>query len=363
MTSRERVFTAIAHREPDRPPIFATLTPQAAKALSRHLHLPYEPPLDSLLSTRISHMGLLTLLGNDCVGIAACAPHYRPSYTRPDGSIVNEWGMRFKNTGIYKEFCAYPLHYAEVEEDVLSYDFPDPHAPGRFLEAQRTIDRYAETHAVVADVETAIFETSWYLVGLEKMLTDLMLRPSYLSVLLDRVMEINLETARILIRMGADILWAGDDFGMQQGMVMDPGTWREVFKPRIRVLFEEYRKINPDIRIAWHSCGSIWPIIPDFIEIGLDILNPIQPKARDMDPVRLKQEFGRDLVFFGGIDVQELLPHGSPQEVKDEVKRRIEILGKNGGYIVAPAHNIQPDTPVQNVLAMFEAVREFPAGH
>ena len=358
MTSRERVIAAVAHCEPDRPPIFATLTPQAAKILSRHLHLPYEPPLDSMLSTRISHMSLLTHLGNDCVGIAACAPHYRPSYLHPDGSIVNEWGMRFRNTGMYREFCAHPLNYATDVEDIDNYDFPDPNAPGRFLEAQRTIDQFGQSHAVVADLETAIFETSWYLVGLEKMLADLLLRPSYLSALLDRVMEINLDTARSLLSMNPDIIWAGDDFGTQHGMVMDPGTWREVFKPRIRILFEEFRKIKPDVRIAWHSCGSIWPIIPDFIEMGLDILNPIQPKAREMDPLRLKREFGRDLVFFGGIDVQDLLPNGTPGQVKDEVKRLIEILGKGGGFIAAPAHNIQPDTPVENVLAMYKAVME-----
>ena len=156
--------------------------------------------------------------------------------------------------------------------------------------------------------------------------------------------------------MGVDILWCGDDFGGQQGMLLDPDTWRRIFKPRIRFMFEAFRKASPGIKLAWHSCGSIGPIIPDFIELGLDILNPIQPLARGMDPVCLKENFGRDLVFFGGIDVQELLPHGSPAKIRDEVKRRIEILGKDGGYIVAPAHNIQPDTPVENVSALFEAV-------
>ena len=155
--------------------------------------------------------------------------------------------------------------------------------------------------------------------------------------------------------MGVDILWCGDDFGGQQGMIMDPETWRRIFKPRIKYMFEEFRKVRSDIKIAWHSCGSILPIIPDFIELGLDILNPIQPKAVGMEPHYLKRTYGKDLVFFGGIDVQELLPFSSPQTIKDEVRRRIDILGKNGGYIIAPAHNIQADTPVENILAFFEA--------
>jgi uroporphyrinogen decarboxylase len=139
-------------------------------------------------------------------------------------------------------------------------------------------------------------------------------------------------------------------------MLIDPDAWRQIIKPRIKYMFEEFRKVQPDIKLAWHSCGSIIPIIPDFIELGLDILNPIQPLAAGMDPVFLKSEFGKDLVFFGGIDVQDLLPNGTPEMIHNEVRRRMEILGKDGGYIVAPAHNIQPDTPVENVSALFDAV-------
>ena len=117
--------------------------------------------------------------------------------------------------------------------------------------------------------------------------------------------------------------------------------------------------VNPEIKIAWHSCGSIVPIIPDFIELGLDILNPIQPRAKDMTPEFLKREYGKDLIFFGGIDVQELLPFKSPDEIRSDITRKCQILGKGGGYIAAPAHNIQPDTPVENVFAMYDAIIKF----
>lgn len=358
MTPKDRVKKAINHQQPDRPPVFATLTPQVAESLSKHLGLKYEEPIDSLLSTRISHMELLTQLGNDCVGIAATAPKDRPTTTDQDGIITNEWGMKFKNQGMYNEFYEFPLANVKSVEEIEHYPFPDPFGEGRFDLAEATVKKYGNQYAVVGDLETAIFETSWYLTGLDRLLMDLLLEETYLMKLMDKVMEINLITGKKLIEMGSDILWAGDDFGTQNGMIMDPETWRKHFKPRIKYMFDEFRKVNPDIKIAWHSCGSILGIIPDFIEIGLDILNPIQPLAKGMEPGYLKKTYGKDLVFFGGIDVQELLPYSTPQKIKDEVKRIAEILGKDGGFIAAPAHNIQPDTPVENVLAMFEALRE-----
>jgi len=191
------------------------------------------------------------------------------------------------------------------------------------------------------------------------MLMDMAMGEEYIFALFDKVMHINTEIGKKLIEMGADIIWAGDDFGTQRGMMISPDMWREHFKPRIKWMFEEFRKVNPDIKIAWHTCGSVIPIIDDFAEIGLDILNPIQPLAEGMEPQFLKDTYGDKLNFFGGIDIQNLMPHGTPEEVKKEVKRRIGILGKGGGYLVAPAHNVQNDTPVENIDAFFEAIKEY----
>lgn len=358
MNSRERVLQTINGKEPDRPPVFATVTPQVAEKLSAYLGMEYEPPVDSMLATRISHTKLLTSLGNDCVGIAVCAPENEPTTTDENGIITNEWGMIFKTVGLYNEFYDYPLKEAESVSDIANYRFPDPFDESRYNHAKETVKKYSEDYAIVGELETSIFETSWYLTGLEKLLMDMMMEKPYVDALLDRVLEINTETGKKLIKEGADIIWAGDDFGTQTGLLMDPASWRRIFKPRIKNMFEEFRKVNPDIKIAWHSCGSILEIIPDFVELGLDILNPLQPLAKGMKPEYLKNEYGKDLVFFGGIDVQDLLPNSSPQKIKDEVKRIAEILGKNGGYIIAPAHNIQDDTPVENILAFFDAIKE-----
>lgn len=357
MTSRERFLETINGGIPDRPAFYSSVTPQVAEKLSAHLNLPYEAPVDSLLSTRISHMNLLTHMGVDAVGVAAIAPDDHPTFTNSEGLTINEWGMVFKDAGLYNEFHSFPLEHAQTVSDIENYPFPDPYAKGRFDLAIKMIGKYGKSHGIIGDLECSIFETSWYLVGMEKFLVDLMIDAPYVNALLDKVAFINTEIGKELIRCGVDVIWCGDDFGTQQSTLMDLDTWRKYFKPRIKKMFSEFRSINADIKIAWHSCGAVVDLIPDFIEIGLDILNPIQPKAEGMEPEFLKKNFGKDLVFFGGICVQDLLPNGNPQSIEQEVKRRAKILGNNGGYIIAPAHNIQPDTSVENIMALFDGVK------
>ncbi len=357
MNSKERFITTINGGIPDRPPLYVSVTPQVAKKISRHFGLDFEEPLDSMLSTRASHMDLLVELGVDAAGIATCAPINNPTVKLPNGLIKNEWGMVFKEFDLYNEFYEFPLAHAQNERDIESFNFPDPFVNGRWEEAKKTIDKYGNTHGIIADLETTLFETAWYLTGLEKFLMDLLMEAEYISPLLDKIQFIHTQYGKKMIEMGADVLWCGDDFGTQNSLIMDEETFRKVFKPRIKKMFEDFRKVNPDIKLAWHSCGAVKPLIPDFIEIGLDILNPIQPLAAEMEPQKLKNEFGKDLIFFGGICVQDLLPNGNPASVKAEVIRRVEILGKNGGYIIAPAHNIQDDTPIENILALFDAVK------
>jgi uroporphyrinogen decarboxylase len=266
--------------------------------------------------------------------------------------------MVFKDIGLYNEFAEYPLEYASSVADIENYPFPDPNAAGKYDEARKTVATYGDRYAVVGDIETSIWETAWYLVGLEKLMMDMMMEAPYVEPLFDTIMEINVEIGRNLIRLGADIIWAGDDFGTQKSMVMDLDTWRKYFKPRINYMFDQWRKVNPQVKIAWHSCGSILPLIEDFIDIGLDLLNPMQPLAAEMDAENVKRAGGNRIMYFGGIDIQDLLPNGPVDRIKSEVKRIAGIYGKDAGYILAPAHNIQDDTPVEHILALFEGVRE-----
>ena len=290
--------------------------------------------------------------------VAVCWPESFTTIRDENGVVTDEWGIKWSDTGVYYEMVGHPLAEIETVNDLNSYNFPEALTKGRFDFADKQIKEYGNNYAIIGEQECTVFELSWYLVGLEKFLLDLMMGTPYVPELLDRVMEINLKQASKLIKMGIDIIWTGDDMGNQDAMMIDPDLWRTVFKPRMRHIFNTLKDINPEIKIAYHSCGSIRPIIPDLIEIGLDILNPLQPLAKNMDARLLKNDFGNKLSFFGGVDIQHLLPNGTPEEIKNSVREKKNILGKNGGYILAPAHNIQPDTPLENVFAFFEAAKE-----
>ena len=358
MNHRERFIKTLNGEQTDRPPVYVSLVPQLAKRLSDHLGVPYEKPVSSLLGSRISFNGLLTGMGVDAIGVAACFPDYAQPFLRPDGITINEWGMGTRPVGLYDEFAVYPLSHVQTVEDIDKYPFPVVDAPGRFRFAQETIAKYGKDFGIIGDLECAIYETSWYLVGLEKLLMDMAMEEPYVDALFDRVAGITTETGLRLIDCGVDMLWCGDDFGTQTGLIMDPDMFDRYFAPRIKKMFSAFRAANTNIKIAWHSCGSITPIIPKFIELGLDYLNPLQPLATGMDAENINKLFGKKINYFGAICVQDLLPNGTPEKIKSEVKRIAGILGNGGGYILAPAHNIQDDTPVENVLAFFEAAKE-----
>lgn len=358
MTSKERLQKAIHFQQPDRPPVYCSVVPQLAEKLSAHFNMPYEPGLDSPMSgNRISWRDLMLRLGSDCVCVASCAPDNAPTKKLPDGLIVNEWGIGMRNHGLYDDFALHPLADVQTVEEIENYPFPDVNAPGRFRYAEETIKKFGKEYGIIGDLECSIFETSWYLVGMEKLFMDMAMEAPYVDALFDKVAHFHTEVGKKLVELGADIIWCGDDLGSQNGLMMSPAMFDRYFAPRIEKMFKAFKAINPDVKVAWHSCGSIIQLIPRFIEIGLDILNPIQPLANGMDPEWLKKTYGDKLIFFGGICVQDLLPKGTPATIQKEIKRRVEILGKNGGYILAPAHNIQADTSVENVLAMFEAIK------
>ena len=154
------------------------------------------------------------------------------------------------------------------------------------------------------------------------------------------------------------MIWIGDDMGAQNSMIISPKMWRKFLKPLVANFIAELKAINPQVKVAYHSDGAIQPIIPDLIEIGLDVLNPIQPAS--MDPARLKQEYGDKLCFWGSIDEQHTLPFGTPADVETEIKTRLQTLGKNGGLILGPTHHVQLDTPLQNFWSMVNTITKTP---
>jgi len=356
MKHRDRVFMALEHEEADRCPMQISFTPEFANRLRAEWHFQ-----DS--SVHNPHGGgntyaLERSLGEDMlltsVGWANC-------YYQHPGDYMDEWGVGWKQCeyttrfgkGSYTEMCIHPLAEAKALE---TYRPPDPDRAELYEDAARTIRDFKGEYWIVGVTVTTIFETAWALRGLEQMLMDFALNPELAERILEIPYQYHLAAAKRLVQMGVDMIWTGDDVGGQKAMIISPACWRRFLKPRMANFIAELKAINPQVKVAYHSDGMIAPIIPELIEIGVDVLNPIQPAS--MDPAEIKREFGDKLCFWGAIDEQYTLPFGTPDEIRREVKERLKTIGKNGGLILAPTHHVQLDTPMENFLAVQRTITE-----
>ena len=198
---------------------------------------------------------------------------------------------------------------------------PDPQRPELYLDSERVIREYGDEYWIVGVTVTTIWETAWALRGYERLLMDLVLDPDLAERILEIPFRYHLAAAERLVSMGVDMLWTGDDIGAQRGMLINPDTWRRFFKPRMAELVSRVKAIKPDLLVAYHTDGDVREVIPDLIEIGIDVLNPVQPAC--MDPAELKRDYGDRLLFWGSIDEQGTLPFGTPQDVADEIRLRV----------------------------------------
>jgi uroporphyrinogen decarboxylase len=360
MNSKERVQTAL-HRSgvPDRPPLQFDLCRSLLEHFGDELGIPvdYTTSYYEDVTYRISANDLRTRLGSDCVVVGASLP---AGYTHPvtaDGCIINEFGMKMRQGALYMEVIEEPLAGVTSASQVRSFPFPDPLADGRFIKAERDIARFKKDFFVIGDLELTMFEMAWHLVGLEKFMVDLASGEEYVEVLFDRVKEWTIAVGKKLVELGVDGVWTGDDVGAQNGMLISPRLWRRLFKPRLAEIFQELKAANPNVLMMYHSDGAVAPILDDLIEIGMDVFNPVQPNVPGHDPQALKDQFGERLSFWGAIDQQHLLPHGTLDEIRRDVAEKARILGAGGGYMIAPAHIIQSDTTPDRVRTFIEAVR------
>jgi uroporphyrinogen decarboxylase len=363
MNSKERVFKAFRKMEgiPDRVPIQFDLCRQHTESFGRKLGIEPDYALSYYedLTYRISANEIRTRMGSDVVVVGGTVPNgYTPEVVR-DNITRNEFGMHMKPTSLYVEVVKCPLENVLTISDIENYSFPDPYAKGRFEKAQRDINRYGKTYFTVGDVEISLFELAWHLTGLEKYMVGMLCDEPWLNLLNDRVEEWSTGLALQLVRAGVDAIWFGEDLGSQTSTLISPEDWRIRFKPRHKRMIERIRGENPDIIIIMHSDGAVAPLIDDFIEIGVDVYNPVQPNVSGSDPQELKDKYGEQISFFGGIDQQSLLPSGDIKRIRAEIKERISILGKNRGYLLAPAHILQPDVSTQTIEAMIQAATEF----
>lgn len=381
MTGRERLMTTLRHQEPDRVPfdLGGTVDTGIHNEAYRHLvkllgfetnqisiceHLQQIAFVEPLIKDRLKI---------DTTGIfltsASKVWDIRPQEEEKYWTFVDPFGVKWgmpKNKGLYFDILQHPLAGTVTLDDILKWPFPDPADP-QFINALAQAVETAKSSSnaiVLAACDAGVLERALWLRGFKDFFSDLLVRPSLALALLDRLTEAHIvywEAILPLVGNAVQVVVEADDLGMQDRLLISPDLYREKIKPRHRRIFRTIQKMTTqEVHIFFHSCGSIKELIVDFIEIGVNILNPIQVSSKNMNTIDLKREFGDALSFWGGgVDTQHVLPHGSPQQVKDEVQRRIEDLAPGGGFVFSAVHNIQADVPPENIMAMWEALQEY----
>jgi uroporphyrinogen decarboxylase len=372
MTSRERVVTALEHREPDRVPFDCTFSYGGYNRLKDYLGLKTEVRPGSSWLSISTPLELLEKLQVDLCYIGLGRTPETPVFEYGMESYTDEWGVQYRRienpTGVHYDFANRVLADATIA-DLDDYPWPDPRHPALIDGLEEKVRRlYEETdYALVGRFPDSIFERAFYMRGFEQMLMDVLANPEFAGALMDKLVDNAI--ARIEMGMKAcgkylQILrLAGDDMGHQKGPLVAPRTFRAVIKPRFARLYRAARELidtyNPAIKLMAHTDGDVYPIIPDYIEMGLDVLNPVQPYVAQMDHDVLKREFGDRLSFHGAMDLQNVMPFGTPEEVRNEAIKVMRALGKGGGLILAPTHYVQPDVPPENIIALRDAVLEY----
>lgn len=276
----------------------------------------------------------------------------------PDNIVMEEWGFG-GIPGSLKHFLEYkyhPLANCITPEEVFSFDWPDIDADYRYEGLDEQIKNYKERgYAVMGEMYQTIYETTWLLRGMERTMMDFYENPEIIHAICDNMMERRIRQAQKFTSLGVDILRLGDDITCQTGLIMSLDCYREFFKERTRKIIQAAKKINPEVLVFMHSDGKIDKLVPELIDIGVDILNPVQPECNDLQKV--VSDFGDKISFWGGIGTQSVMPFGTPQEVETKVKETWKILGKNGNLLLAPTHILEPEVPWENVTAFMKTAK------
>ena len=350
MTHKERVLKSLLHDEPDRVPFMYRDVPEVRLRLKRDLQLETDEELFRYLDIDFRWVGP-EYIGQDLM--------------LPDGHKKDIWGVewkytKFSETAGYWNEVFHPLLNATDPKELDDYPWPVIE-DWDFSKLESLCDQYSE-YAIMTGPgvpSPGIFQYPIQtLIGVERSFIDPLMNPVFFEKLIDKVLTFQLAFIDKMFASAnrkIDFFRIGDDFGSQQGLLLDLGTWKTFFQPALKKMADTAKKYGA--YYYQHSCGSVRDLIPSFIEIGLDVLDPIQVKANGMVPSELKKEYGHLLTFSGGIDEQDLLPHGTSAMVMQEVRKMIEIMAPGGGYFLGPTHNFQDDCPTENILAMYEAAK------
>ena len=382
MTSYERVRAALEHREPDRVPfdlggsVLTGINRHAYARLRTHLGLP-DRPVDLMDATQ-----QLARVAPDVQRIlevdVACVdpdPPSKPGLATPPTltggywTMTDEWGIGWRmpvEGGHYFDMYGHPLEAAESPSDVARFPWPDPEDPARFATLKARADEAVNVQKkayILGRQYAGIWETALWMCGFDKFFADMLINESFARALMEKITELKMRYwQKALETVGENVLLVSeaDDLATQQSLLCSADLYRSMVFPYHKRLFSFIReKARGPVHIFYHTCGAVKPLIPLLIEEGVDVMNPVQVSARDMDTRVLKREFGKDMTFWGGgVDTQRVLPIGTPDEVRAEVRRRIDDLAPGGGFVFATVHNVQSDVPMENLQAMWETMRE-----
>jgi len=346
---------------PDRVPIQFDLCESLLTHFGHELGLPVSitKNLYEDVTWRISANDIRLSLGSDIVVTGAAeATTFQPEVT-DDGTWLNEYGMRMRQGAIYVEVMEYPLKDVKTVGDLNNaIVLPDLTLPGRFDDASALVNRYKDEYYVIGDIEVTIFTLVQQMLGMEKLMIDMAMGEEYLPELINLVTDFHVEHGLKLMDQGVDALWVGDDFGSQTGLLFSREMFREIWKPAYVRMCESFRRKDPGITLILHCDGAVSELMDDFIDIGFQVFNPVQPGVPGHGPQEMKDGWGGRISFWGAIDQQELLPVGSDDELEKDIADKISILGKGGGYVVAPAHILQPDVSPERVKTFVELCRK-----
>ncbi len=274
----------------------------------------------------------------------------------PENAFINSLGVLEIPGSIY-HFTSYvsPLRNIKDLDEIEKFPFPEV-KDYSVKDMKKQVEKAHEKNKVTVTWVGHMYESAWQIRGYEQFLMDMKTNPEICEYILDRLCEKNIEIARAAAKAGVDVIRTGDDVANQQALMFSKELWEKFIKTKWAKVYKEARKIKPDIQIWYHSDGNIKDIIPDLIDIGITILNPVQPECLDVE--KINEKYGDKLIFDGTIGTQTTMPFSDPEEVKKVVRKRKKTIGKNGGLILSPTHVLEPEVPVENIMAFVEAARE-----
>ncbi|MDR3688953.1 MAG: uroporphyrinogen decarboxylase family protein [Fimbriimonas sp.] len=355
MTPRERTQAVFQRRMPDRLPKEVKLTPPLLEELKRRTGS--EDPYEYFgLDVREVYIAQPSSIPD----FSVFYPDGVPPLWNPAGWEVGEWGVgSTPGNAFHFIHIEHPMLGLESVDDLKRYPFPDYSPPARWEHLKGEVAAYHERGLfVVGFMEWTVFEIAWHMRGMDNLFMDVMFNQPFARYLLDRIVETRCFQAERYAEAGVDLIKIGDDLGTQRGLLMSRSMYKEWFWPGHAAVVAAARKVRPDILVSYHTDGDCWDVIPDLIAAGIDILNPVQPECLDLAAV--KREFGKHLMFWGGIGTQTTMPFASPAKVVETVHRTIDILGPTG-YFPSPTHVLEPEVPWENIEALLRAVEEYSA--